>query len=52
MVHAAADGEDSLTFDGLPVDMDDFVLTNDIYTYDIYGVTASDTLVTAILRQW
>lgn len=48
VVHAAADGEDSLTFDGLPVDMDDFVLTNDIYTYDIYGVTASDTLVTAI----
>ena len=48
VIHAAASGEDSLTFDGLPVDLDDFVLTNGVYTHDIYDVTATDTLVTAI----
>lgn len=47
VVHAAG-GEDSLTFDGLPVDLDDFVLVNGVYTHDVYKVTATGTLVTAI----
>ena len=49
VVHAAASGEDSLTFDGLPVSMENFVQGPDgAYTHAIYGVTATGTLVTAI----
>lgn len=49
VVHAAAAGEDQLSFDGLPVSMDDFTADESgALTYTISGVSAYNTLVTAI----
>lgn len=49
VVHAAAAGENKLFFDGLPVSMDDFTADGSgALTYSISGVSADNTLVTAI----
>ena len=49
VVHAAAAGEDKLFFDGLPVSMDQFTADESgALTYSISGVSAYNTLVTAI----
>lgn len=49
VVHAAAAGENKLFFDGLPVSMDDFTAdASGALTYSISGVSAYNTLVTAI----
>ena len=49
MVQTALPGEDSLTFDGLPVTMEDFVPGEDgTLTYSLSGVSASGTIVTAV----
>lgn len=49
VVQAATSGEDSLSFEGLPVSLSDFILSEDgTYTYAISGVSAYGTLVTAI----
>lgn len=49
VVHAAAAGEDSLTFEGLPVTRDDFKPDeNGVLTYAISGISDYGTLVTAI----
>lgn len=49
VVHAAADGEDKLSFDGLPVSMDDFTADESgVLTATISGVSVHNTLVTAI----
>lgn len=49
VVHAAADGEDKLSFDGLPVSMDDFTEDESgAFTAAVSGVSAHSTLVTAI----
>lgn len=51
VVYAAASGEDSLSFDGLPVTIDDFTLDGEngnSYTYTLPDVSAESTLVTAI----
>ena len=49
VVKAAASGQDSLSFEGLPVSLSDFTLGEDgTYTYAISGVSAYGTLVTAI----
>ena len=49
VVHAAVPGEDILSFDGLPVSIDDFVQGEDgKYTCSLSGVSAEGTLVTAI----
>lgn len=44
----ALTGEDSLTFEGLPVSMDDFTPSEDgTLTYTVSGISANGTLVTA-----
>ena len=49
VVHAAAAGENKLFFDGLPVTMDDFTADESgALTYSISGISADNTLVTAI----
>lgn len=49
VVHAAAAGENKLFFDGLPVSMDDFTADESgALTYSISGISADNTLVTAI----
>ena len=45
----ALTGEDSLTFEGLPVSMDDFTLGEDgTLTCSVSGISAGSTLVTAV----
>ncbi len=49
VVHAAAAGENKVFFDGLPVTMDDFIAdASGALTYSISGISADNTLVTAI----
>ena len=49
VVHAAAAGENKVFFDGLPVTMDDFTADESgALTYSISGISADNTLVTAI----
>ena len=49
VVRAAVAGEDQLSFDGLPVSMHDFTVDeNGALTYSLSGVSAHNTLVTAI----